>query len=68
MLKSSPASQHLTLSPSLFDATGRAPAKVVTAPPLWDPFSGAAPMSDADHDRWLDRLDRDREWASDARG
>lgn len=63
MLKS-PAVQ-LTLSPSLFDATGRTAAKVVTAPPLWDPFSGAAPMDDTAYDRWLDR---DREWASDARG
>jgi len=62
------AAQQLTLNPSLFDATGRAPAKVVTAPPIWDPFSGAAPMSDADHDRWLDRQAEEREWALDARG
>lgn len=53
------------LSPSLFDATGRAQPVVVPVPPLFDPFGEAQPMSDAEYSRWLDRRDREREFAAD---
>ena len=67
-MSKNPPSVQLQLNPSLFDATGRSAPRTVAAPPLWDPFGGAPPMSDADHDRWLDQQDERRQWALDARG
>lgn len=63
-MATTPAAQQ-PLQPSLFDATGRAKPVAVPVPPLFDPFSDAAPMSDADYNRWLDQQDRGREFAAD---